>query len=673
MREPVVRDLLQRPPLFFVDRDCERNGLVEAVDAALAAGRPAVTVLTGMPGVGKTMLAVRSAGELRGGADRGFEVVLALAMGESGHAPTAHDALAILLNALGVKDVPPTLEGRQSVFREETADRRTLLLLDDVENAEQIQALLPGSAASVVIATSRRRSDGFEYYRYVVMPVEPFDLAAAQELLTDGMDPAVARAYDTSLRELAGMCGYLPYALDIARARLRRHYRDDVAAYVDALRATESQLTEFKLDDKEPLTVLFEEAYRRLPDHAGTLYRLLGLHRGRQFGEQVAIALAGPDHPVPPSEDLRILVDWCLLTELPGGRFEMHTLTAQHARGLLAELHPADVDRARRRMVESYLEFVVAREMVISDRVRFGPLFHAGIEPAYSDAGAYERAQADLELERANLRGIITLAEDVCLDDLAWQLCEAMITFYFQRDLFDDEFAVHRRGLAAAQRLGEPYPLLVMHNALGRAYFGKRMHDEALEQFRQAGTLAGRLRGPAALFGLAQAAIWEAFVHQRFGDYSPAVEALSTARMLVADPDFPADQREREERLLDMNGCTMIAAVGRTEEALADARRAVRYFTDGKEQHNYAKSIANLGRVLSVSGAQYADEAVEVLTRAVELEVECELPFWEADSSEVLGNLLLRLGRDEEGRYWLARAAELNDRLFNGDSGNHGV
>ncbi|ATL69423.1 NB-ARC domain-containing protein [Nocardia terpenica] len=661
MGESVVLDLLQPPPLLFVDREAECDGLMAAVEGALAEGRRAVFVLTGMPGIGKTMLAVRSARELRARTDRSFEVVLMLALGESGHAWSTQDVLGICLNELGITRVPPTVEEMQAVFRARTAHRSTLLLLDGVEDAGQIQALLPGSAHSVVIATSRRRSDGFRYYDYDVLPVELFDAENARKLLVYGMNPDIARANDAALRELADLCGHLPHALAIARARLRTHYRDDPAAYVRVLRAAESRLAEFTIDDRPVLVPLFEEAFDSLPEGARTLYRLLGAHQGGQFGERVAGALAGPDHPGSVADDLRTLVDWCLLAELPDGRFEIHTLTAQHARGLLSELHPADVDRALRRMVESYLEFAVAREMVISDRVRFGPLFVEGVAPAYSGDDAYARAEADLELERANLRRTVRAASDARLDDLVWQLCEALITFYFQRDLYDDAIEVHGRGLAAAQRLGEPLPLLVMHNALGRGYFGKRMHDEALDQFRRAGALAGRLRGSSAVFGLAQAAIWEAFVHQRLGDHHGAVEALSKARLLVADPDFPADWREREDVLLDMNGSLMLSAVGRSEEAIAAARRAVRYFDGGREHHNHAKSVANLGRILAAAGERHADEAIRVLTDAVRLEAEHGLRSWEADSCDVLAHLLLRLGRDEEGRYWLGRAAELDE------------
>ncbi len=660
MSGSVVLDLLRRPPLSFLDRDSERQDLFATVGSAFVAGRPSVVVLTGMPGVGKTALAVRMVDELRAG--RSFEVVLLISVGEAAHARSVEDVLSICLNALGMRKIPANYEARTAAFRAATA-RPTLLLLDDVDNAEQIQALLPGSATAVVIATSRRRTDGFEYYRHRVLPVEPFDPGFARMLLADGLRPESVSANDSALDELARLCGYLPYALDIARARLRIHYRGDVSAYIRAVKTAESALAAFTIEGQPRLVHLFEEAYQRLPESARGLYPLLGLHAGLQFSERVAIALAGPDHPGDVVAGLRVLVDWCLLAELPGGRYEMHTLTAQHSRSLLADVHPADIDGAQRRMVRAYLEFVVSRELVLSDRVRLGPLFRDAVEPAYLGEGAYARAEADMQLERANLRRIVAVANEIHLDDSTWQLCEALITFYFQRDLYDDAIEVHGEGLDAARRLALPGPLLVMHNALGRAYFGKRMHQQALDHFRQAGAQAGLLHDSTSLFVLAQAAIWEAFVHQRLDDHAAAVRALSESRLLVEDPGFPEQWRDRELRLLDMNGSLMLASVGRFEEAIAAARRAVAYFSGGKEEHNHAKSVANLGRVLADCGVSHTAEALEQLTLAVELEAAGGLTSWEADSCEVLGELLIRLGRDDEGRDRLARAAELNARL----------
>ncbi|MQY18544.1 NB-ARC domain-containing protein [Nocardia macrotermitis] len=672
MGEQRVLDLLRHPPVIFVDREDERAAAVTAIRSARAVGNRAVLVFSGMSGVGKTALAVRVAQEFYAPESSEFEVVLMVGLGAAAHARSPEEVLQICLNALGVKQMPQTLEQMQARFRELTS-RPTLLLLDDVENAEQVQQLLPGSATAVVVATSRRRTDGFAYYDYEVVPVEVFGPEYALELLTARMSPETIRAQDVSLRELVDRCGRLPYALNIARARLRTHYRGDAAAYVRALNSARSLLAEFTIEGEQRLVHLFNEAYLRLPPGAASLYQLLGVHPGLQFGAHVPEALAGPGRADAVAADLSVLVDWCLLAELPGGRFEIHSLTAEYTRALLADLHAADVHRALVRMVESYLEFAVSRELVLSDRVRFGPLFSGVLEPAYSGDEAYERAEVDLERERANLRRIVAVAAETRLHDLVWQLCEALITFYFQRDLFDDAIEVHSSGLVAAQWLAkaapndEPVPLLVMHNALGRAYFGKRRHAEALENFRRAGALAGRLRGANALFGLAQAATWESFVHQRLRDPEAALRALSAAAMFVADPDYPADQRERELRLIDMNGGPMLAAVGRIEEAIVAGRRAVEYFRDGKELHNRAKSVANLGRILAVAGEPYAEEAVELLTLAIDQEIECGLTSWAADSCEVLGELLIRLGRDALGRVWLARAAELDAQLNTDD------
>jgi hypothetical protein len=54
------------------------------------------------------------------------------------------------------------LEARAAKWRDYVAGKKILLLLDDVAGHEQVRPLLPGSAASLVLVTSRRRLTALE-------------------------------------------------------------------------------------------------------------------------------------------------------------------------------------------------------------------------------------------------------------------------------------------------------------------------------------------------------------------------------------------------------------------------------------------------------------------------------------------------------------------------------
>ena len=112
-----------------------------------------------MAGTGKTAFAVHAAHNLAGKFPDG-QYFLPLHSHMPGQRPvSAADALASLLLTTGVapQRIPPGLEARASWWREQVADNRILLVLDDVAGHEQVRPLLPGNAGSLVLITSRRR------------------------------------------------------------------------------------------------------------------------------------------------------------------------------------------------------------------------------------------------------------------------------------------------------------------------------------------------------------------------------------------------------------------------------------------------------------------------------------------------------------------------------------
>ncbi|GAA4095773.1 hypothetical protein GCM10022214_68850 [Actinomadura miaoliensis] len=115
-----------------------------------------IVAVSGMPGAGKTALAVRVAHSLRSRFPDGQWYVR---MEGSGPAPRdPAEVLAEVLEAAGIPrgEVPASLEGRACMLRAHLADRRVLLVVDDVRDTGQIRPLLPGTPGCAVLATSRR-------------------------------------------------------------------------------------------------------------------------------------------------------------------------------------------------------------------------------------------------------------------------------------------------------------------------------------------------------------------------------------------------------------------------------------------------------------------------------------------------------------------------------------
>lgn len=143
----------------FTGRGTELRGIISAVTAAAEAGRVvAIHAIDGMPGVGKTALAVHVAHRV---ADRfpDRQLFLDLHAHTAGQQPTAPEAaLASLLIADGVdaRYLPEGPDERASLWRDRMARKRVLLVLDNAASSGQVVPLLPGSVGCLVVVTSRR-------------------------------------------------------------------------------------------------------------------------------------------------------------------------------------------------------------------------------------------------------------------------------------------------------------------------------------------------------------------------------------------------------------------------------------------------------------------------------------------------------------------------------------
>ena len=122
-----------------------------------------VVVVTGMAGIGKATLVVHAGHRLtREYPDGQLFVDL---RGHSDQDPIADaEALGMLLRQLGVPgdQLPSGLEDRIALWWTELANRRVLVVLDNVACTAQASPLLPGGSPSTTLVTSRWRLTGLD-------------------------------------------------------------------------------------------------------------------------------------------------------------------------------------------------------------------------------------------------------------------------------------------------------------------------------------------------------------------------------------------------------------------------------------------------------------------------------------------------------------------------------
>ncbi|AOS62896.1 DNA-binding transcriptional activator of the SARP family [Actinoalloteichus hymeniacidonis] len=202
----------------FVGRAGLLNDAADWLTPGAAAGAGLrVLALSGMPGVGKTSLAVRVGHRLRGCFDGGQ---LFCDLGGSATPRSPVEVLRDFLRAAGF--TPQQLTGGlvelSTLFRTWSAGRRLLVVLDDVASVEQVRPLLPAGERCGVLVTARAGVHGLPGARVHALE----SLTSAESLALLGLMIGADRV--DSEREqaarIAELCGHLPLAVRCVGARL---------------------------------------------------------------------------------------------------------------------------------------------------------------------------------------------------------------------------------------------------------------------------------------------------------------------------------------------------------------------------------------------------------------------------------------------------------------------
>ncbi len=469
-RLPIPRQVpsLEGP---FVNRHEE----VEELDGLLTWDEVGVTpmaVINGMRGVGKTAIGrywAHANGEhFEGGClHADFDDL------RRDGAVDVHAVLGGFLRALGLHEdvIPDSIEARSALFISKAAEKRILVLLDNVDYAAQVKSLEPGPSGGVVLITSRAPleelvGDGAAWIE--LEPLEEEDSALVL-MRASGM-PALLEADSDAVAALVEICAGLPIALRVCGALLARERHRPVAWLADHLADESERLRHMEVDPQRSINLVFTQAYRSLTDAARGLYRKLGSHPGTSFSPGLAAAVAD----VPAEEGSRMLGELRRSNLIEGRdeRFRFHELLRIHARAIAAEEESAEErEAAVRRVVDFYV--AATRRMdfaIIAERLRLSdPLPEADPEllPSF---GSTAEAIGWFDQERANVLAVMRDAAAREWDESAWRLGEALWLPYHNRKHFGEAIEVYTIAAGAAQRQGHDAAESRMRSQLARGY-----------------------------------------------------------------------------------------------------------------------------------------------------------------------------------------------------------
>jgi tetratricopeptide (TPR) repeat protein len=635
--------------------------------AAKASPPVVISAIDGMGGIGKSALAIQVAHELAAaGRFPDGQLYVKLQGTSPGLLPLDPlDALGRMLRALGLEpaQIPTETEEAAARFRSLVAQRRLLVLLDNAASADQVRPLLPASATSAVLVTSRHVLATLEGVRLLHLDVLRHE--EALELFGRIAGGERIAAHPQAAAEVVRSCGYLPLAIRIAGARLAARPGWEVPVLATRLADATCRLEELQAEELAVRASFdvslhaLEQSPDPLDQSAGAAFGLLSLPDGPDLGLAAAARLL--DQPESTTQRrLERLVDAQLLETPRPGRYQFHDLVRLYAREHALSRHPKP---ERLAALTRLLAFYTTTAWHTFARLRPGDQRVATADPRWASGGLHFReaskALAWLESERANLFAGIPQAAASSPGvpaELACQLTQALFAFFYMRGYWEDGAQANQTALKLACRTQDLAAQAHALNDLGIVYRRVGRYPEAIASHHESLTICrdlGDRRGQAAsLNSLGN-------VYRRLGRYAEAIASHHESLTICRD----LGDRSGEAINLTSLG-NVYEQLGRYGEAMACQEESLTIFRELGDRSGEANSLGNLGSVYERLGRY--EEAIASHQNSLTIRRELGDRRDEATTLNGLGVAYERLGRYEEAiashQNSLTICRELGDR-----------
>jgi len=485
----------------FTGRQAELKALDELLDPG---GSVTVAAVRGMPGIGKTALAVHWARKVADQFPDGQLYVNLRGFDSEGAPVTPDEVTGWFLAALGTPGpaIPAAPQARAGLYRSVLADRKVLLLLDNARDAVQVRPLLAGGPGCLALVTSRSSMAGLAATDGArLIGLDSLDAEDAIAMLAARLGPERVAGEPSAVDSLIRLCSGLPLALAITAARAAESPGQPLAALVAELDQESDRLDAFELSDDDSASVrtVLSWSLLHVSEAADRMFAFLGVHRGPDISLPAAASLSGLPAAAARSA-LKELTSASLITEYRPGRYVLHDLARACAAEYASATYGADEIRAAiGRTLDHYVHTMTGNpiyaQMAALRDARSGPL-----------PGVVPERPADppqmfgwLEAEHSVLRQAIEQAADEGFVTAAWQLYYLFAHSAAWQGMWAEYEAAGQTAMSAAARAGDDTGLGWIYSMLAtfHAEFGPEEavlteRQQALEHFERAGNIAGQ-------------------------------------------------------------------------------------------------------------------------------------------------------------------------------------
>lgn len=635
--------------------------------ARLTGESEGITLIVGMPGIGKTELALAAASAM---ADD-FAATLYVNLRGYDQQPAAEPAAVLTgaLRALGVRSNELwqlDLAGLVARATQAVAATRPLLVLDNAREPEQLRPLLAAFAAARVLVTSRNREVAPAAQ---VIDLEVLSVEESLDLLSKLVPDQVLDPADPMAVRLVEMCGRLPLYLGLTGARMR-----ETASWTmeDQVRRLET------FPNTGQVNAALRLSYQSLPEDEGArIFRLVTMVPGGSASIAALAVMADlPPDAVRPAVH-RLLAE-NLVMDAGHDRVRVHDLVRDFGLRLGEDLEPLSSRRAAMgRLLDYYTRSTAAAIAALLPVTSTEPRTDDKIDELVDEPLDPEAARTWLDRKWSTVLTVAMTAPEWDLtDDLAklaevagpWLEAEARFAEAEPLHLCAAESSDAHLRAVAAQNLSRIYDF-TSRNDLAETWAQRAVAEDGPDlatSLGQLGTVFMRLGRLERARGVLKRAVDEARHRTDRRAEGRLLMKLASA-LLYLDRLDEAEQTFGAARTIaaeegDLHTLAMVHSAlgdqylltGRGEEGRAEALAAMDLEDRMGQRQRRPKYLRMLGHAATLSGDHHG--AIELADAAFDEAVAIHSPLYAAEALVLRSMAELSLGHNLEAGHTLDEA-----------------